>query len=1040
MRKSSLLFMALLCALALLPTRVRDTDGGDQAPVLERYGQVPLRFEAHPGGVDSPAHFLSRGPGYTAFLSGAQAMFRFGRPTAQEVRLKLSNANRDPAHHAEAELAGISNYFIGNDPKLWRTNVPGYGRVRFADVYPGIDLVYHGARGRLEHDFVVAPGADPGRIELALEGVEHLSIDAGGDLVIETGGAEMRMLRPEIYQMVDGQKREIAGAFALRDARAKAVRFEVGDYDRERPLIIDPVLTFATYLGGNSDDQAASVATDSQGNTYVTGYTRSLEFPTQNPFIAGNLAASSAAFVTKMSADGSTLIYSTYLSGVTATEWNSVNTAYDIGVNGAGEAYVVGMTSALDFPVANALRVSSALVCHPSCPNPNIYYEAFITKLNAAGSGLLYSTYLGGDDHDFAKAIAVSRDGTAVVSGYTVSTDFPTVNAFRSNNAGGRDVFVTKLTNDGSVVYSTYLGGSSEDEAFDVALSAGTGRAFVTGTTYSTDFPTALPLATGFSDSADTFISELAVDGSALVFSSFLGFPGFDAGRGVALDAAEAIYVAGYATMSGDAFVTKLSANGAAREWIKYLGGQQADSATGIALDRAGLLYVVGTTDSANLASPDAIQLTNAGSSDAFLAIARTDGSVPFPFYATFLGGSLADFGNAIAVDASANVYLTGHTYSTDFPLARAFQAFARGGTEAFVVKIATGRPDLTITSTALPDGLEGTRYEAALAAAGGQPPYSWSITSGSLPAGLSLDAGGTISGVPVVGGTTRFRVQVEDAAAAASSVELSLTIRPVMVVTTSTLPNATVNVAYSAPLEASGGLRPYHWRLASGALPDGLELGTLVGAIGGVPTTPGTSVFTVEVTDSLLRVATKELSITVLPGGGAPDFTLAADRTSATIAAGDSLSIAVTVTPTNGFAGTVAFDCDTPLPRGVSCSFDPPSLTPSGAPLTTTLQIRTTGPNTPVQAASLVFPWWMGLGAVIGAVVLLRPRRRGRRTRRLAGLLAAAIALAIARCGGGEIEPTPNPNATPKGTTVVQVSASSGALGKALPLTITVE
>ena len=426
----------------------------DSARIVEGYGKLPLAFETNQGQSDPQVKFLSRGTGYSLFLTADTAVLSLqpsvpsplshrGKTSDSQsalavLQMKLVNTNPKTQLIGLDELPGRSNYFIGNDPTKWHTNVRQFSKVRYENVYPGVDLVYHGHQRELEYDFVLQPGADPRTIGMRIQGArlrpEH------GDLVLTTRAGDVRLRSPNTYQEANGVRHQVRGRYVIR-SRGE-VGFEVAAYDRRRALVIDPVLAYSTFLGGSSTDHFHSIAVDSAGNAYVAGDTSSIDFPTANaiqPTITGRLDA----FVTKFNADGSALIYSTYLGG------GNDDTVYGIVVNSSGNAYLAGWTFSGDFPTKNAFQSASGGGA-----------DTFVTKINAAGSALVYSTYLGGTDTDFGRGIAVDSFGNAYVTGFTYSVDFPTKNAFQSANAGIPDAFVTKVSPGGStLVYSTYLGG-----------------------------------------------------------------------------------------------------------------------------------------------------------------------------------------------------------------------------------------------------------------------------------------------------------------------------------------------------------------------------------------------------------------------------------------------------------------------------------------------------------------------------------------------------------------------------------------------------
>jgi hypothetical protein len=454
-------------------------------------GSLPLVFEPNLGQTDARVRFLTRAGGMTAFLTDHESVMVLSRhretPEASDphntpeieqtvVRMKLEGAHTPRSFEGLEKTESISNYFIGNDPSKWRSNVPNYRKVRATGIYPGIDLIYYGDGRKLEYDFVVRPGADPSRIRLAYEGAEHLNTDQEGNLLIATRLGTLVQRKPLVYQEVNGERREVQASYSIR---AGKVRFALANWDRKRDLVIDPVLEYSTYLGGTGYDQALGIAVDSSGMAYVTGNTAG-NFPVttgaDQTIFGGGV---NDAFVTKLnpSAVGAAaLVYSTYLGG------SDRDVGRGIAVNASGEAYVTGFTASTNFPIT-----------FPTLPHGyGGNGDAFVTRLNASGSMLLFSTYLGGSGGDFGYGIAVNGDH-AFVTGYTSSTDFPINprgNIFQNTYGGGAsDAFVAELdTHSADLIYSTYLGGSGDDQGRGIAVNVG-GQAYVTGFTTSTNFP-----------------------------------------------------------------------------------------------------------------------------------------------------------------------------------------------------------------------------------------------------------------------------------------------------------------------------------------------------------------------------------------------------------------------------------------------------------------------------------------------------------------------------------------------------------------------
>jgi hypothetical protein len=750
-----------------VPTAVGVPSGLATGPLLPSYGQLPLRFEANQGQTDAQVSFLARGSGYSLFLTPDQAVLRLQKLSAdpragaglpagpgEVLRMQLVGANPAPQVAGLYELAAKSNYLIGNDPRRWHTDVPNYGRVAFRGVYPGVDLVYYGNQGQLEYDFVVAPGADPGAVRLAFQGAEAITLDAEGNLVLHTAGGDVVEHAPVLYQEAGGVRRAVSGHYVL--VGADQLGFAVAGYDAGQPLTIDPVLSYSTFLGGSGLEEADGIAVDWAGSAYVAGVTQSANFPTTPGAFQTTKAGGNDVFVAKLSADGSGLVYSTFLGG------GGFDGASGIAVDGAGNAYVAGLTQSADFPTTPGAFQTTY----------GGNGDAFVAQLSADGSALVYSTFLGGSGGDIANGIAVDGAGSAYVAGSTTSSDFPTTpGAFQTTYGGGLvngDAFVAKLSADGSTLaYSTYLGGSSGDVADGIAVD-GAGGAYVAGYTNSADFPTTPgAFQTTYGGNGDAFVAQLSADGSALVYSTFLGGSNGDYANAIAVDGTGSAYVAG-TTYSADfpttpgafqttkngnsnAFVARLSADGSGLVYSTLLGGSGEDGAIGIAVDGAGSAYLAGQTYSANFpTTPDAYQTTYGGGSnfgDAFVARLSPDGSALA--YSTYLGGSGDDVARAIALDGAGGAYVAGSTVSADFPTTPgAFQTTKGGSWDAFVARF-----DFSASGPVAPTHRRGNGGDQALRIAEGDASADFPTTPGafSVPrAGLleaflaDLDAAGS--------------------------------------------------------------------------------------------------------------------------------------------------------------------------------------------------------------------------------------------------------------------------------------------------------
>jgi uncharacterized protein (TIGR03437 family) len=648
----------------------------------------------------------------------------------------------------EEQLPGKANYFIGSDPANWRTGVPTYSKVRYPNVYPGMDLVYYGNQRQLEYDFLVAPGADPKPIRLQFAGAKGLRFGADGDLVVTTSNGALAFHKPVVYQMIDGQRKTVEGSFAMLDKRT--VGFRLGSYDRAKPLVIDPVLAYSTYLGGSGintqpgfGDIALGLAVDGSGSAYIAGYTFSSDFPTTKGALqATNPACSNceAAFVAKLNPSGTALVYSTYLAPS-----GGVSAANAITVDGSGSAYIVG-TANSGFPVtAGAFQ---------AVDRAGTGFNAFVTKLSPSGDALIYSTYLGGTETSYeggddAEAVVVDNAGSAYVAGVSYSSDFPvTAGAFQTVNKASlaSNAFVSKLNPAGSALsYSTYLGGSGRilfsfgpqqydgDGAAGLAVDSA-GNAYVTGYAYSADFPvtkgafqTTNPAVVPYSpggvaasyNQANAFVTKLNPTGTSLAYSTYLGGSGHlyhgDSASGLAVDDSGNAYITGQAwstdfpTTHGvfqkanhsqtgsNAFVAELNSAGNGLVYSTYLGGSGSDTAAGLALDGSGNAYIAGSTKSTDFPlTQGALQTTNNSVAGGNAFFTELDPAGSALVYSTYLGGSggsqFGDSANTVAVDNSGSAYIAGSAYSTNFPVTPgAFQTANRsssGAPKAFVAKL----------------------------------------------------------------------------------------------------------------------------------------------------------------------------------------------------------------------------------------------------------------------------------------------------------------------------------------------------------------
>ena len=517
--------------------------------IMESYGKLPIYFIQNNGQVDESVKFYEKGGGHSIFFTEDGIYFSFfsKEQFQKEGTEKLKKQGKDqkiisdqvvikPVDGKRAEivaenmLSGKVNFFTGNDPNKWKTDIPTYGTVRYREIFPDIDLIFYGNQRQLEYDVVVKPGADPSSAAFKIEGARDLKTTKDGDLeIILNTGSSIIQKKPHIYQEIGGNKIEIKGEYAIKKEKEGYIyAFKVKEYDNAHVLVIDPVFVYSTYLGGGSSDFGYGIAVDSQGHAYVTGYAGSNDYPTQNPIQAGN-AGIYDVFVTKLDSSGSNLIYSTYLGG------GSSDYGYGIAVDSQGNAYVTGYTGSNNYPTQNPIQAVYAGLS-----------DVFVTKLDSSGSKIVYSTYLGGGDYDYGNDIAVDAQGNVYVTGHTMSNNYPTQNPIQAVYAGYGDVFVTKLNSSGSsMVYSTYLGGGSDDVGNGIAVDA-QGNAYVTGYTGSNNYPTQNPIQAGNAGLSDVIVTKLNSLGSSIVYSTYLGGGSDDGGNGIAVESQGNVYVTGY--------------------------------------------------------------------------------------------------------------------------------------------------------------------------------------------------------------------------------------------------------------------------------------------------------------------------------------------------------------------------------------------------------------------------------------------------------------------------------------------------------------
>ena len=741
--------------------------------------QRPLIFERNDGQTAAEVAFLSRGRGYSIFLTSDEAVMVLKTPVTREgaerlgqrqpsavfglcdaeakategwrspepfddanpqeefgpsrvLRTRLVGANSSPSIHGEKLLETKANYFIGNDPSRWRTKSPTFGNVRYQEVYPGIGLVYYGNEGRLEYDFVVAPGADPNQIAMEFEGADGLRIEEGGDLVLSVGSREVHWQKPRVYQEVNGERIEIAGRYRIRPAldrltnpataahdtpsikntpSVQFVSFELAAYDRNLPLVIDPMLVYSTYLGGSGDDGADSVAVavDGQGNVYVAGYTSSTDFPTRKALYGQNAGGPNDVFVAKFNPAGE-LLFSTYLGGSDSDAYIGI---VDLAVTPAGQSFVVGATLSLDFPLTNAIQGWFGGGSR----------DGFVTSLASDGAALVFSTYLGGESADAALAVAAGPDGHIYVGGYTRSSDFPTLNAFQPalsgvSNGGTQwnDAFITRLGVGGTnIIYTTFDGQRETAELVKDIAVAPDGSAFAA--LWVQD------LARGWNKWAtakfnpngsrsferqwpSTTTDGLSWPSIALASNDLVVLAG-DSWRTIlpAINAPSSGTTAGY----GECYVALFNATNGAYRSAVYFGGRGNDGVSAITVDAAGDLVIAGGTSGPNF-EPSGLPVTNpleSGpvpglSSDVFVAkFHLPDLRLTF---STLFGGPGDESPGGMTLDARGNLWASGVVQlwrtNAQLPTLNAFQPEPGGGGDAFLVKLSLRDARVQISSS----------------------------------------------------------------------------------------------------------------------------------------------------------------------------------------------------------------------------------------------------------------------------------------------------------------------------------------------------
>jgi len=1003
---------------------------------------LPMFFEANQGQTDPRVKFLSRGRVYGLFLTADEAVLELhvetrlaASPSANNViRMRLDGANAIARVSGAELLPGKSNYFIGNDPSKWHRGIPQFARVNYESVYPGVDLTYYGNQGQLEYDFRVAPGADPNQIALSFDGAS-IRLD-GGELVLSTSQGDIRFHAPFIYQPDGNTKKTVAGSF--RQLADNKIGFQIGSYDRRRELVIDPTLSYSTYLGGSGDESNVQVAVDSGLNIYVAGSTDSADFPVTN---GSTKTGTRNVFIAKINPftppPQSQLVYATYLGGTGSDD------AAGIAVDSSSHVYVAGTTTSNDFPTTTTAFQTSATGSH-----------SFLTKLDVDGGLSLpsaYSTYLAGNGNDTVTGLAIDTKGDAFVTGSTTSTDsatgFPsTASGYQISSFAAHQFFASKintgLSGTASMVYSTYFGGANPSDALPtgggIAID-NSGNMYITGAT--------------------SFI----FDPNAVNDSPRTNFPILNAQQGC-LDQAPSVTACDPNQTALDAFVAKINPNRAGTVGLvysTYLGGSVDDTGLGIAVDSANNAYVTGKTLSGDWTpptSPAPFQANFVGGDvnigDAFIAkIGNPTGSSPtFPLtYFTYLGGSGDDIGQAIAVDSVQGAHVTGSTSSPDLLVLNQLQDQPTygGATDAFVAQILTtssGRAAgdylaylggsqkdrglgivLDVNNTAYVSG-ETQSSDFPIPGPPAPAPFQPNL-SGFQDAFLARIAASSVFAEPADSPPTAS----PDPASLGNQVTFTFTF-------VNNGPDPAARVVFSGSFPPAGVTFNSATASPGGACPPPVGATVLcnIGTVAvnakvtvTVVLTPTTGTKSLNVTPSLSANGGAFQSLPAHAAVSVTDFAISVAPTSVTINAGESTSYVVTLTPLPTYANAISVS-QTGLPTGATGTFTSSSVTiPGSSPATTTLNIKTTA--RPVQSGSLVhggplYATWLPVGglSLLGLGIGAGFKRRRWLAGMLLGLLAGLILLQAA-CGNSSSTPAPS-GGTPAGTYTLTITGSSGS------------
>lgn len=1076
-----------------LDSRVPDSSGRRARDPRAAFVKLPIMFEPNRGQSNLNVKFLARGAGYSLFLDADGAVLASQRARnsshpdsgAKLLRMKLAGANRSAFVNGAEQLPGKSNYFIGSDPAKWHRDIPQFARVRYENIYPGINLVFYGSQGQLEYDFEVAPGANPARPELEFDGSTKLELE-GGDLVLHGEGDNVRLHAPHVYQRLGSREQSVEGHFALR--AANRVGFEVGRYDHSRELIIDPVLTYSTYFGGSGSESNASVAVDTAGNIYVVGTTDSAinSFPQPAVGSPTQIGVNPHIFVAKLNPQGGTsgVEYLTFLGS------SGADTSAGIAVDGGGNAFIAGTTSSTGFPTTPTAYQTAPAAKGPQCTSACT--SVFVSVLNSAGSALNYSSYLSGNGNDIASGMTIDNRSNLFVTGTTTSNDQPSITdafpaampptakqpAFQSLPFAPIQFFVTKVNTAGagvfSIAYSTYFGGGNPITATAtggaIAVDS-TGNMYFTGTT---NF-----LFTGIGRPPD--------------------FPILNAYQ-PCLDQAPPTTVVNPVTCTAtptatDAFIAKLNPNVAAPQsqlvWSTYFGGSTDDSGTGIALDSgAANIYITGTTNSPDITIPTGIAAYQKcldtpvnpttcvsppppAPTDAYVARLNNPatGNTSLTYF-SYLGGTGNDTGSAITVDTANGALLTGSTNSTDFPIFPnsncalnpcVIQSHLAGTQNAFFAHIntttVTGQTPVGEYVTYF--GGNGTDNGTSIALDLGLNAYIAGDTTSSANLTLAVPVQSALNGPK-----DAFVAKLGTAAFLKVSGTLSLGSGQ-QYVSAGSQATFSYTITNNGPDLATGITFNDNWI----GLPVAFNSAS---ATPGTCTQPSTNTVPVQCsipplqsgsTATVKVVLTPNSSVSGGPfsfNGGAvsvswgnplnivsapivtalaSDFQVTVGPSNQNVSAGQTAIYTVALTPQPVYGGNVSLSCSANVPSQASCNFTTnPVMIPSISPVTSTLNLTTTARPVTTAAAPLrgpIYAIWLGLPGI--AFLGIGVGERNRRGKILALLLCMLFALLLLQPACSSKSTTTAVGGTPVGTYTITLTATSGTASHNYPFTLTV-